>query len=276
VDIESERLPHIDLEDAEAKCSPRTKAVIVMHYGGYLVDIPSWRSFADHHGLFLIEDAAHAPAIGEVGRHSDASAFSFFANKNMSTAEGGMVLARDKSVLDRMRRMRSHGMTTGTLDRHRGHAYSYDVTALGYNYRMDELRAAVGAVQLKRLTEWNGRRREIALQYREKLAAAVPEITIPFAAEHSTASHLMPILLPVTASREKVMAELREEGIQTSIHYPPIHRFSYYLKKFPGVILPNTEKFCDREVSLPLHPSLSERDINRVVESLRKAVCGNK
>jgi len=276
VDIERERMPHIALEDAKAKCSPKTKAVIVMHYGGYLVDIPSWRSFADEHGLLLIEDAAHAPAVGEVGRHSDASAFSFFANKNMSTAEGGMVLARDKSVLERVRRMRSHGMTTGTLDRHRGHAYSYDVTALGYNYRMDELRAAVGTVQLQHVTEWNRRRRELALQYREKLAAALPETDIPFMEEHRTASHLMPILLPVTADREKVMAELREAGIQTSIHYPPIHRFSYYLRKVPGVVLPETEKFSDRELSLPLHPSLTERDINRVVESLRKAVRGNK
>jgi len=276
VDIEGDRMPHAALEDAKSKCSPRTKAAIVMHYGGYLVDVLSWRSFADDHGLLLIEDAAHAPAVGEVGRHSDASAFSFFANKNMSTAEGGMVLARDKSVLERVRRMRSHGMTTGTLDRHRGHAYSYDVTTLGYNYRMDELRAAVGNVQLKRLLEWNGRRRELALQYREKLGAALPEITIPFSSEHITAAHLMAILLPVTTDREKVMAELREAGIQTSIHYPPVHKFSYYLTKSPGVVLPKTEKFCERELTLPLYPSLTESDINRVVDSLRKAVYGNK
>jgi dTDP-4-amino-4,6-dideoxygalactose transaminase len=276
VDIESDRLPHIALEDAKAKCSPRTKAVIVMHYGGYLVDLPAWRSFADDHGLVLIEDAAHAPATGEVGRWSDASAFSFFANKNMSTAEGGMVLGREKSTLERVRRMRSHGMTTGTLDRHRGHAYSYDVTTLGYNYRMDELRAAVGNVQLKRLPEWNGRRSELALQYREKLAAVLPEINIPFTREHKTASHLMPILLPATRNREKVMAELREAGVQTSIHYPPVHKFSYYLKNFPGVRLPKTEGFCNTELTLPLHPSLTEGDVNRVVESLREAVYGNK
>jgi dTDP-4-amino-4,6-dideoxygalactose transaminase len=276
VDIESERLPHIALEDAKAKCSPRTKAVIVMHYGGYLVDLASWCSFADDHRLLLIEDAAHAPAVGEVGRHSDASAFSFFSNKNMSTAEGGMVLARDKSVLERVRRMRSHGMTTGTLDRHRGHAYSYDVTALGYNYRMDELRAAMGTVQLQHVAEWNRCRRELALQYREKLAAALPEITIPFSSEHITASHLMTILLPVRTDREKVMAELREAGIQTSIHYPPVHKFSYYRKKFPRVKLPETENFCNRELTLPLHPSLSEKDIDRIVKSLGRAVYWNK
>jgi dTDP-4-amino-4,6-dideoxygalactose transaminase len=272
VDIESERRPHISLEDAGAKCSPTTKAVIVMHYGGYLVDLPAWRSFADQHSLLLIEDAAHAPAVGEVGRVSDASAFSFFANKNMSTAEGGMVLAREKSVLDRVRRMRSHGMTTGTLDRHRGHAYSYDVTTLGYNYRMDELRAAMGAAQLKRLPEWNRRRREIALQYRGKLAEALPEIDIPFSAEHNTAAHLMPVLLPAAVDRAEVMTALREAAIQTSIHYPPVHLFSYYQSLFPGTILPVTEVFAKRELTLPLHPSLDNQDVTRVVSTLRNAL----
>jgi len=272
VDIENQDLPHISLADAGAKWTPRTKAVIVMHYGGYLVDLPAWRSFADERSLVLIEDAAHASAAGEVGLWSDASAFSFFANKNMSTAEGGMVLARERLVLDRIRRMRSHGMTTTTLDRHRGHAYSYDVTTLGYNYRMDELRAAMGAVQLKRLPEWNDRRRELALQYREKLAAVLPEIDIPFYRQHKTDSHLMPILLPAAANREKVMMELREAGIQTSIHYPPVHLFSYYRNRFPDVTIPKTEEFCSRELTLPLHPSLTEHDVDRVVESLENAL----
>lgn len=272
VDIENQHLPHIALADAQSKCTPRTKAVIVMHYGGYLVDLPAWRSFADDHDLYLIEDAAHAPIAGEAGVRSDAAAFSFFANKNMSTAEGGMVLAREKTVLDRIRRMRSHGMTTTTLDRHRGHAYSYDVTALGYNYRMDELRASMGAVQLKRLPEWNSRRRELSVQYRENIAAALPEVAIPFTRVHKTDSHLMPVLLPATANREKLMAELREAGIQTSIHYPPVHLFSYYRNRFPGVRIPKTEEFCSRELTLPLHPSLTETDVHRVVETLERAM----
>lgn len=272
VDIKSEGLPHVDLSDAEEKCTPRTKAVIVMHYGGYLVDLREWRSFADDHHLFLIEDAAHAPVAGEDGIRSDASAFSFFANKNMSTAEGGMVLARDEPVLDRIRRMRSHGMTTGTLDRHRGHAYSYDVTTLGYNYRMDELRAAMGTVQLERLPEWNRRRGELSLHYRERLAAVLPEISVPFTARHQTAAHLMPVLLPPTVSREKVMEGLRRSGIQTSIHYPPVHLFSYYSERFPGVRLRVTEEFSSREITLPLHPCLKEGDVERVVGALQESV----
>jgi dTDP-4-amino-4,6-dideoxygalactose transaminase len=274
VDIQELGIPHISLEDAKTKFTARTKAVVVMHYGGYLVDLKAWRSFCDEKGLILIEDAAHAPAVGSVGRWSDASAFSFFSNKNMSTAEGGMILSRNPSVLECIRYLRSHGMTTDTLTRHRGHAYSYDVIMLGYNYRMDELRAAMGLVQLARLRQWNKRRCELSNCYRHLLAAHLPEVVVAFDPKHETAAHLMPVLLPIGMDRQRIMDYLRRGGIQTSIHYPPIHHFSYYLKKFPGVILPKTEEFCDRELTLPLHPSLTEDDVNSVVESLRKAING--
>ena len=274
VDIQDVGMPHISLEDAKTKCTPKTKAVIVMHYGGYLVDLPAWRTFSDENGLILVEDAAHAPAAGAVGHWSDVSAFSFFSNKNMSTAEGGMILARNASVLQRMRRLRAHGMTTDTLTRHRGHAYSYDVRMLGYNYRMDELRAAIGLVQLARLRHWNDRRKDLSNSYRQILAAQIPKVVVPFTQTHETAAHLMPVLLPAGVDRQGIMDHLRDDGIQSSIHYPPIHHFSYYLEKFPGVRLPRTEEFCARELSLPLHPSLTENDVKRVVESLRKAVHG--
>ncbi len=275
VDIDRVTLPHMSVTDAEAKCSSGTRAVMVMHYGGYLVDLPAWREFADSRDLILIEDAAHAPAVGEVGRLSDASAFSFFTNKNMTTSEGGMVLARDPLVLERIRYQRSHGMTTSTLNRERGHAYSYDVIMLGYNYRMDELRAAMGLVQLERLPKWNKRRRELTQCYRKAIADQVPEVTVPFEENHETSAHLMPVLLPDRVNRQTVMAELRAAGIQSSIHYPPIHQFSYYQERFPGVSLPETEGFCARELTLPLHPALSEKDVERVVGSLRKAASGS-
>ena len=274
VDIQDVGIPHISLEDAKAKVTPRTRAVIVMHYGGYPVDLATWRSFCDEKGLVLIEDAAHAPAVGSVGRWSDASAFSFFSNKNMSTAEGGMVVARDASVLQRIRHMRSHGMTTDTLARDRGHAYSYDVILLGYNYRMDELRAAMGLVQLARLRQWNKKRYELSNYYRQLLDAQIPEVVVPFDQTHETAAHLMAVLLPAKTNRQKVMDHLREDSIQSSIHYPPLHKFSYYQETFPGVMLPRTEEFCARELTLPLHPSLTEDDVKRVVGSLQKALNG--
>jgi dTDP-4-amino-4,6-dideoxygalactose transaminase len=245
---------------------------MVMHYGGYLVDLPAWRAFADSHELRLIEDAAHAPATAQVGRLSDAAAFSFFTNKNMTTTEGGMVVCPESSMLERVRLMRSHGMTTNTLERYRGHAGSYDVTMLGYNYRMDELRAAMGLVQLTRLPEWNERRRELAACYRENLGSTMPEVSVPFDSTWDTAAHLMPVLLPDGADREKVMMKLRQNGVQSSIHYPPVHGFSYYQDVFPGVSLPMTEQFGARELTLPLHPGMHENDVEHVVHILSEAL----
>lgn len=268
VDIEAQDTPHISMSDAAAKVTERTKAVMIMHYGGYLLDLPSWRSFCDERGIALVEDAAHSPAVGEVGRWGDVSAFSFFTNKNMTTAEGGMVFAKDAEVLERMRRLRAHGMTTGTLERHRGHAYSYDVTMLGYNYRMNELQAAMGLVQLARIHVWNAKRRELSIHYRELLAQRTPSVVIPFSSGQVTAAHLMPILLPDGRYRQSVMDGLREAGIQSSIHYPPAHTFSLYREKFPGISLPDTEEYCSRELTLPLHPALENSDVERVVDGL--------
>jgi dTDP-4-amino-4,6-dideoxygalactose transaminase len=243
-----------------------------MHYGGYLMEFPAWRSFSETHRLLLIEDAAHAPAVGEVGSWCDASIFSFFTNKNMTTAEGGMIIMRNAVALDCVRNLRSHGMTTSSLDRHRGHAYSYDIVALGYNYRMDELRAALGLTQLPHLLQWNARRRKLTDHYRQRLAEQLPAITAPFDSSYETAAHLMPILLPEGVQRSHVMDHLRQNGIQSSIHYPPVHGFSYYRERFPGVSLPNTEAYCSRVLTLPLHQALHEYDVDRVVNTLKEAV----
>lgn len=269
VDIQDIRHPHISLEDAVRKMTKRIRAVIVMHYGGYIADLHAWRKFADAHNLKLIEDAAHCPATGDVGRISDAAAFSFFTNKNMTTAEGGMVMARENSVLKRIRQMRSHSMTTVTLDRHRGHAHSYDVTDLGYNYRLDEIRAAIGLVQLSRLSEWNARRHELADCYRDIIEKQTRGISVPFGKNHETAAHIMPVILPESANRKNVMDGLRKNGIQSSIHYPPVHRFSYHGDLFPSFELNNTERFSNRELTLPLHPGLDEKDVEMIVDVLR-------
>jgi dTDP-4-amino-4,6-dideoxygalactose transaminase len=272
VDVQDKDIPHISLTDANAKFTEKTKAVIVMHYGGYLVDLSAWRYFAKNKSIALIEDAAHAPGIGAVGRLSDAAAFSFFTNKNMTTSEGGMVLAKDSEVLERIRRMRSHGMTTGTLDRDKGHAFFYDVTLLGYNYRMDELRAAMGLVQIARLRQWNARRKKLSDYYRTTLNEQATEIKVPFSDNHQTSGHILPILLPKNVNRLKIMDRLRRVGIQTSIHYPPVHQFTYYKNRFPNLSLPDTEQFCARELTLPLHPGLTEADVTRIVTELKEAL----
>lgn len=247
VDIMRDDLPHMSLEDARAKRTPRTRAAIIMHYGGYLMDLPAWRSFCAEEDLVFVEDAAHAPGIDGVGRSSHAAVFSFFSNKNMCTAEGGMIIAEDPAVLDRVRSLRAHGMTTSTLDRHRGHAYSYDVQMLGYNYRMDELRAALGVSQLAHLKQWNERRRALSQHYRQCLSEQVPGVIVPFDSNWETAAHLLPVLLPEGADRHKIMAYLKQNGIQSSIHYPPAHLFSFYRQR-AHVHLPHSETFCAREI----------------------------
>lgn len=274
VDIEAVERPHLWLADAESKLTPRTRAVMIVHYGGYMMDVQAWRDFADRHGLLLFEDAAHTAGMGGIGTLSEAASFSFFANKNMTTAEGGMLIVRDADRRVRARRMRAHGMTTGTLDRARGRAVGYDVVDCGHNFRMDELRAAMGLTQLERLLGWNEIRRALTAQYREALRESAPDIVIPFAGAHACSGHIMPVLLPEGTDRQRVMAAMLAQGIQTSVHYPPIHRFQFYQDKFPTPSLPQTEVFSERELTIPLHPRISAADLNRVVAALRDAVSG--
>jgi dTDP-4-amino-4,6-dideoxygalactose transaminase len=272
VDIESLDVPLISCEEAAAACTTKTKAVVVMHYAGYLVDGDAWRKFARARGLYLIEDAAHAAGLHQKDAFGDAAVFSFFGNKNMTTAEGGMVVARDQDVLNRIRQMRSHGMTSGTLQRLCSRTVTYDVTMLGYNYRMDELRAAMGLVQLRSLRRWNEKRRTLTGAYRKLLGAHCPEVIVPFSEPRASSHHILPVLLPKDADRQLVSDRMRDAGIQTSVHYPPVHRFSWYQSRFPCVHLPRTEEFCRRELTLPLHPKLEEREVESVVRALAQAL----
>jgi dTDP-4-amino-4,6-dideoxygalactose transaminase len=271
-DIESIDSPHLSLADAEARLTARTRAVMIMHYGGTMMDVAAWRDFADRNGLLLFEDAAHAAGMSGIGTLSDAASFSFFANKNMTTAEGGMMIVRDPARRARARRMRAHGMTAGTLDRARGRAAGYDVTDCGHNFRMDELRAAVGLAQLGRLRGWNDARRSVVARYRDAILAQVPEVLVPFLPGHMSSGHIMPVLLPTGTDRPRVMAAMLAQRVQTSMHYPPIHRFQYYRDRYLTPALPQTELFCGRELTLPLHPGLSASDQSRVVAALAQAV----
>jgi len=272
VDIESLDVPIMSCADAAAKCTPNTKAVIVVHYAGYLADRHAWRDFADARGLFLIEDSAHAVGAARESIFGDAAIFSFFGNKNMTTAEGGMVVALDPGVLDRVRQARGHGMTTNTMQRLNGRMITYDVTMLGYNYRMDELRAAIGLTQLRNLGAWNEKRRVLTGTYRTLLSEHCPDVTVPFSQPRPSAHHILPVVLPKDVDRQLVADKLRDDGIQTTNHYPPIHWFSWYMERFPSVHLPQTEEFALRELTLPLHPKLETGQVEYVAQCLAKAV----
>jgi dTDP-4-amino-4,6-dideoxygalactose transaminase len=278
VDIEGEHDLTISPSDLERRLTPRTRAVIVVHYAGYVCDMSAILQLARRHGLAVVEDAAHALGARREGRAAgafgDAACFSFFANKNLTTGEGGAIVTERDDVAERIRLMRSHGMTTLTWDRWKGHAHSYDVVELGYNYRFDELRAALGRVQLERLDEMDERRRALVERYRRRLRD-VPGVKVPFAGHPgSPVHHIFPVLLPDADTRGRVIETLNAEGIQTSIHYPPIHRFAYYRRRFPaaGQGLKVTEEVADRELTLPLYPSLHSDEVDAVVDGLRRAL----
>jgi len=251
----------------------RTKAIVVVHYAGYLCDMGAINRLAAEHGIAVVEDVAHAPGASLNGRHAGAwgkaGCFSFFSNKNMTTAEGGMLTTDDENIFEAARRLRCHGMTSVTFDRHKGHNFSYDVTALGYNYRMSELNAALGMVQLAALPERNDARAMAARHYREKLGG-LGDVRVPFPKPTGKpVHHIMPVLLPEHASRIDVMAGLRDRGVQTSIHYRPIHSFSSYIElaPVPGT-LPLTDAVGARALTLPLYPAMTTSQIDFVCESL--------
>ncbi|HEU4660832.1 MAG TPA: DegT/DnrJ/EryC1/StrS aminotransferase family protein [Pseudolabrys sp.] len=277
VDIESLDKPLISLADAGTKCSARTRAIIVMHYAGYIADRDAWREFAAERNLFLIEDAAHAVGVDQVGTFGHAAAFSFYGNKNMTTAEGGIVTSPNRDVLERVRQMRNHGMTSGTFQRFSDRSVGYDVMMLGYNYRMDELRAAIGLTQLKKLASWNEKRRSLTQRYMQYLKERCPNVEVPFtglkdSSPAISSHHIMPVVLPKRSDRQKVIDILRGVGIQTSNHYPAVHQLTFYRNRFSSVCLPQTEEYARRELTLPLHPRMNARDVERVVSSLSGAL----
>ena len=262
--------------DVETKVTSRTKAVMVMHYAGYPCDMDALRTLADRHNLSLIEDAAHAPgaslAMGRCGTLGDAACFSFYSNKNMSTGEGGMITTDNDELAKRIRLLRSHGMSTSTLDRHKGHAFEYDLAEPGFNYRLDEMRAAMGRVQLARLAGNNARRQALDARYRTNLIGE-KGIDLPFPKPRgSSAYHIPPLLLKPGADRGAFMLALKKEGVQTSIHYPPTHLFQWYRNRYPDVSLPVTEDVASRLVTLPLFAGMDEEAVDFVCNAV-KANC---
>lgn len=276
-DIESEQDLDISVNSIEQKLTGKTRAIMVMHYGGYACDMPAIMKLAKAHGLMVIEDAAHAVGTEIEGRQAgvwgDVGCFSFFSNKNMTTGEGGMIVTNNDAAADKIRLLRSHGMTSMSWDRHKGHAWSYDVVELGYNYRMDEIRAALGRVQLSKLEKNNEQRRALTTLYREQLEELIPTIVVPFTESRGTsACHLFPILLPVGYDRISFMEHMKTNGIQTSIHYPPIHKFQTYSQGNEALSnLPLTENVAGREVTLPLYAGLTDDNIAYVVQTVRSA-----
>jgi dTDP-4-amino-4,6-dideoxygalactose transaminase len=273
-DVVSLTEPWLDPDAVEAVLTDRTTAIMTMAYGGHPGRTAALCQLARERGLVVLEDAAHAigSRLGDrhLGTFGLAGAFSFFSNKNLAVGEGGMVVADDDAVAARMRLLRSHGMTTLTWDRHRGHASAYDVVELGFNYRIDEPRAALGRRRLARLDDDNARRAELDSRYRE-LLAGVDGLTpaLPPIDGARLAHHLFTVVLDEGVDRTRFRETLAVRGVQTSVHYPPAHRFSIYATQAE---LPVTDAYGDRAVTLPMFATMTIDQQNEVVDAIRAAL----
>jgi dTDP-4-amino-4,6-dideoxygalactose transaminase len=269
---------NMSLESIEQQITDKTKAVIVVHYAGYPCrDIVEISQLCRDKGIGLIEDVAHAPGAtvdGKVcGTFGDVGCFSFFSNKNLSIGEGGMVSTLDPQIDKKLGYLRSHGMTTLTLDRHKGRAITYDVAQPGLNYRMDEMRAAIGSVQLDKLPAGNIRRGELTDRYRSNLQGS--PVTMPFehqALNFTSVYHILPVLLPEKTDRVAVIGALKEKRIQSSIHYPPFWDFTAYKGQFSPNDSPVTADICRRQLTLPLFPTMTEDEVDQVCNALLEAI----
>src|SRR3954447_7136816 len=281
-DVVSVTEPWLSAAAVEAAISPRTRAVMSMTYGGHSGETEALSTLCDDRGLVLLEDTAHAAGSRLHGRHlgtfGRAGAFSLFSNKNLAVGEGGVVVTGDDELAARVKLLRSHGMTTLTWDRHRGHASGYDVVALGFNYRMDEPRAALAARRLARLDAENEARGRRDSRYREAFAPLGLQCALAPVDGLRSAHHLFCVLLPEDADRDAFRAELAQRGVQTSLHYPPVHGFSIYAEAATGADLPVTEAYAARTVTLPLFAHMSAEQQDLVIEavglSLRGAAAG--
>lgn len=271
-DSASLKNPNISPETVEGLVNERTKAIIFLHYAGFSEGIAEMARFCEERGIALIEDAAHTHGSVSGGRKpgtfGKVGCFSFFANKNMTSGEGGALVTFDKQLAERARRMASHGRTAAAWDRFRDSALkTYDITEMGYNYKATDMQAALARVQLRKLPEANRKRVELVRLYRE-LLSDIPGLVIPFDDYESSANYIFPIVLPEEVDRLSVMKSLADAGIQTSVHYPAVHTFTYYRKLFPELRLPVAEELASRELSLPLYPHMGEDKVRFVAEKL--------
>ena len=276
VDVEPDTL-NIDPRQIAAAVTPRTRAILPVHYAGHPADLDGIEAVAHPHGLTVVEDAAHAiPARYKgrfIGSGTNPVAFSFYATKNLTTAEGGM-LTGEGAFLDRARVLSLHGMSRDAWKRYdQGGSWRYDVLLPGFKYNMTDIQAAIGLCQLRKQDAFQRRRREIVARYTAAFAAE-ESLEPPVArAEVEPAWHLYVLRLRPQAlriGRDRFIEELTARNIGTSVHFIPVHLHPYYRDKYgyaPDAFPIAHDNYC-RLLSLPLHPGLSDRDVTDVIEAV--------
>lgn len=262
----------IDPEEIERKITGNTRAIVVMHFGGFACDMDRIMQIARKHGLKVIEDACHGPLSEykgkKLGTIGDIGCFSFFSNKNISTGEGGMLITNNQAYYERAKLLRSHGMTSMSYERAKGHSTAYDVVDLGFNYRMDDIHASIGIAQLSKIIDDLDKRALIRKKYLE-LLRNISGIIVPFS-EYSefSSNYIFPIVLKDSNSemRDQIRELMAEQGIQTSVHYPAVHRFSIYRDFYTE--LPLTDYVAGNLITLPMYAGLKYESIEYIVEKL--------
>ncbi|AOY05348.1 DegT/DnrJ/EryC1/StrS aminotransferase family protein [Bacillus subtilis] len=283
-DIDENTL-NIDPVKLGAAVTPRTKAVVPVHFGGQSCDMDAILAIAQNHGLFVLEDAAHAVyttykqrMIGSIG---DATAFSFYATKNLATGEGGMLTTDDEELADKIRVLSLHGMSKAAWNRYSSNgSWYYEVESPGYKMNMFDLQAALGLHQLKRLDDMQKRREEIAGRYQTAFQQ-IPGLITPFVHDDGRhAWHLYVLQVDekkAGVTRSEMITALKDEyNIGTSVHFIPVHIHPYYQKQFgyKEADFPNAMNYYKRTLSLPLYPSMSDDDVDDVIEAVRDIVKG--
>lgn len=267
----------ISVESIHRLLSPKTKAIIPVHYAGHPCAMDAFMDIARRHNLFVIEDCAHAlPSwygnrlVGTIGH---IGCYSFYATKTLSTGEGGMLVTRNEQWAQRARSLRLHGMNRDAWKRYdRGGSWQYDIEELGYKYNMTDIAAAMGLTQLQKVEKLKELREAIAHKYNDAFAGS--DALIPYTVkEGNSAWHLYPLKLNVEAlsiSRDEFIMKLEERGIKTSVHFIPLYRFSYFVKKYGNQeqYFPNSEWVFAREVSLPIYPAMTNEQVSYVIDNV--------
>lgn len=276
VDVEPDTL-NIQPDAVAQAITPRTKAIIAVHYAGHPVELNALRSIASEFGLHLIEDAAHAVGASfhgqPIGSGENLTAFSFYATKNLTTGEGGM-LTGSPGLIDQARILSLHGMSREAWSRYAaGGKWAYDIIAPGCKYNMSDIQSALGLCQLRRFESMQIRRRQIVESYNAAFAGHATFLT-PTTREHVTnAYHLYVLRLresELTISRDQFIEEMTARNIGTSVHFIPIHRHSFYRDRYGLQVsdFPVAEAAFQQVVSLPLSPSMTEQDVADVIEAV--------
>jgi UDP-4-amino-4,6-dideoxy-N-acetyl-beta-L-altrosamine transaminase len=276
-----EKTFNISPEDIQNKVTKKTKAIIVVHYGGQPCDMKEIMQIANHHNLHVVEDCAHSLGAEYMGQNTGSigtiGCFSFYPTKIITTLEGGMATTNDEEIAKKIEVLREHGMTRGAFDREKTVTWYYDVVNLGYNYRLNEVQAALGISQLKKINEINKKRIEVAHYYTQKLKE-IDGIIPPYEANDRTHVYHLYVIRVVKENRginrDGLYKKLSKKGIGLSVHYTPLHLLTFYKKTlgYKTGDFPIAEQVSKEVLSLPIYPTITKAQIDYVVKEISKGM----